>query len=435
MRIFVIIISLVAAFGGLLFGFDTAVISGVLPYLTTHFQLSAAEQGWAVGSVIVGCIAGTQIAGFPAEKSGRKISLLLTAALFIVTSIGTAWAPSFSAFIVFRIIGGIAIGAASALSPMYIAEVAPAAYRGRLVAINQLTIVLGILAAFFSNYLVAEYSNSWRLMLGMQLIPAGIFFLLLLFIPESPRWLLMHNQIDKARKIIFKLTGTYDLPNISAEKTSFKSQWRELIKKPQSKMLITGIVLAVLQQFTGINVIMYYAPIIFEKAGISQADALFQTISVGIVNLIFTVIAIFFIDKIGRKKLLRIGSISMSTFLILLAGTFFLNRFEGFGVLIFILGFIASFAVSWGPAVWVLISEIYPNHLRGTAVSIATLSLWVGAFIVSYTFPLILKSFDGGYTFLFYALINLGAYFFIALRVPETTGKSLEELETILITH
>lgn len=436
MKTYVIIISLVAAFGGLLFGFDTAVISGVLPYLKTHFQLDAAEQGWAVSSVIVGCIAGTQLAGIPAEKLGRKISLLITALLFVITSIGTALADSFDVFIIYRIISGVAIGAASALSPMYIAEVAPAAYRGRLVSVNQLTIVIGILLAFFSNYLVARYGNSsWRMMLGMQLFPAGLFLVCLLFVPESPRWLLRRNKIDKAKKIIYKITGSSELPSVPPEQRSSREQWQELVKIPHRKLMIIGIGLAIIQQFTGINVIMYYAPVIFEKTGINQADALFQTISIGVINLIFTILAIFIIDKLGRKPLLKVGSLAMSAFLILLAFTFFLNRFEGYWVLAFVLGFIASFAVSWGPAVWVLISEIYPNHLRGTAVSIATFSLWIGGFVVSYSFPLVLRTFDGGYIFLFYSIINLLGYFFIASLVPETKGKSLEELETFLIAH
>lgn len=433
MKAYVIIISLVAAFGGLLFGFDTAVISGVLPYLTAHFKLDTAQQGWAVSSVIIGCIAGTQLAGIPAEKLGRKISLIITAVLFVITSIGTAQAESFTAFIIFRMIGGIAIGAASALSPMYIAEVAPAAYRGRLVSLNQLTIVVGILLAFFSNYLVDRYGdNSWRLMLGMQLFPAVLFLVSLFFIPESPRWLIRKNKVEKAKQIIYKLTGNRLLPTISNEQINFNQQVKELAKPPHRRLMVAGIILAILQQFTGINVIMYYAPVIFEKAGVNQADALFQTIAIGLINVVFTVLAIFIIDKFGRKPLLKFGSIAMSVFLILLAATFFSNHFQGYWVLIFVLGFIASFAVSWGPAVWVLISEIYPNHLRGTAVSIATFSLWVGGFVVSYTFPWILKTIDGGYTFLFYSLINMAAYFFIAASIPETTGKTLEELENIL---
>ena len=358
---------------------------------------------------------------------------IITAVLFVITSIGTAQAESFTTFIIFRMIGGIAIGAASALSPMYIAEVAPAAYRGRLVSLNQLTIVVGILLAFFSNYLVDRYGdNSWRLMLGMQLFPAVLFLVSLFFIPESPRWLIRKNKVEKAKQIIYKLTGNRLLPTISNEQINFNQQVKELAKPPHRRLMVAGIILAILQQFTGINVIMYYAPVIFEKAGVNQADALFQTIAIGLINVVFTVLAIFIIDKFGRKPLLKFGSIAMSVFLILLAATFFSNHFQGYWVLIFVLGFIASFAVSWGPAVWVLISEIYPNHLRGTAVSIATFSLWVGGFVVSYTFPWILKTFDGGYTFLIYSLINMAAYFFIAASIPETTGKTLEELENIL---
>ncbi|MBS1747359.1 MAG: sugar porter family MFS transporter [Bacteroidetes bacterium] len=436
MKIYTLIISLAAAFGGLLFGFDTAVISGVLPYLSAHFNLDVAAQGWAVSCVIIGCIIGTQLAGIPAEKWGRKPGLLITAVLFIITSLGTAFSQSFTAFIVYRIIGGIAIGAASALSPMYIAEVAPAAYRGRLVSLNQLTIVIGILIAFFSNYLIAKYAdNSWRLMLGMQLFPAALFLLFLFFIPESPRWLLRHNKVEKAKAIILNLTGQTNLPVIQAEHSNFRQQLKALSTPPQRCLLIVGIVIALLQQFTGINVIMYYAPVIFQKTGINASDALFQTICIGIINLVFTFIAMFVIDSLGRKPLLKTGSLAMAVFLILLAGTYFFTMFQGYWVLIFILGFIASFAMSWGPATWVLIAEIYPNHLRGTAVSIATLFLWIGGFIVSYTFPWILEHLNGTYTFLIYAAVNIAGFVFTSIYVPETSGKSLEELETILVVH
>lgn len=438
MKPYVILITLVAACGGLLFGFDTAVISGVIPFIKPYFGLSDAGLGWAVSSIIAGCILGTQLAGRSGDALGRKKTLLIAALLFILSAAGSALAESFTVFILYRIIGGVAVGAASVLSPIYIAEIAPPKYRGRLVSINQLTLVIGILLAFFSNYvLVDSGEDNWRWMLGVMALPALIFFLLMLLVPESPRWLYAKGEKEKSMKILDKISHPEESVRemqriedsiLAVGPVSIKNVFRNKTRW----LVILGIILATLQQFTGINIIMYYAPLIFEKSGAGVDNALLQTIAIGGINLLFTVISMSIIDKVGRKVLLTAGQLFMGLFLLLLSSTFFLDKMEGNFVIVLILGFIAAFAVSSGPVTWVLISEIYPNKIRSAAVSIATLFLWIAAFIVSYTFPLMLEAWKGGLTFLFYALINFAGFVFVKRFVPETKGKSLEELEVYL---
>ena len=437
-------ISLVAACGGLLFGFDTAVIAGVTPFIKPVFGLDDLGLGWAVSCVLVGCGIGTQLAGGPSELIGRKKMLMVTAVLFFIGALGSAFADTFTVFIVFRMLGGVAVGAASALSPVYIAELAPPANRGRLVSVNQLAIVIGILLAFFSNYFIIDTGadnwpgHAWRWMLGVGTVPAALFLLCLFFVPESPRWLLGKGRRAEAlaalRRVVSPAEADAELAQIEQ---SFgqtpENSFRDLFATRYKRLLLVGVVLAVLQQATGINAILYYAPVIFEKAGAGESVALLQTIAVGLVNLVFTVVAMVTVDRAGRRPLLKGGFISMGIFLLLLSGLFFAGKLEGYGVLVFILGFIAAFAMSAGPVTWVLISEIYPNQIRGVAVSVATLALWVANFLVSYTFPVLLARLDGGYTFLLYAAINLLGFVFVWAFVPETKGKSLEELETILV--
>ena len=440
MKAYVVLISLVAACGGLLFGFDTAVISGVIPFIRPYFALSEAGVGWAVSSVILGCILGTQLAGRPADRYGRKKTLIFTALLFFISAIGSALSGSFATFVLFRVAGGIAVGGASVLSPIYIAEVAPAQYRGRLVAANQLTLVIGILLAFFTNYLLAGlHENNWRWMLGIMAVPAFVFFVMLLVLPESPRWLFIKGRRKECEKVLRKLSGpeqaTAAIKQMEASGQTKKVRivLNDLFTRPYKRLLILGIVLALLQQFTGINIIMYYAPVIFEASGAGISHALLQTISIGVINLLATVLAMFVVDKIGRKPLLVYGQLAMAIFMAVLSATYLLDYMERKVVIIAILSFIASFALTSGPVTWVLISEIYPNHIRGTAVSIATFFLWVAAFLVSYSFPIMLKHWHGGVTFLFYALINLGGFFFVKTFLQETKGKSLEELEAMTI--
>jgi SP family arabinose:H+ symporter-like MFS transporter len=431
-------ISLAAACGGLLFGFDTAVIAGVTPFIQPYFQLDELGLGWAVSCVLIGCAVGTQLAGKPSDMLGRKKTLLGTAVLFLIGALSSALAVSFQAFLWFRILGGVGVGAASVLSPIYIAEIAPPKLRGRLVSTNQLALVIGILIAFFSNYFLAGMGDdNWRWMLGIGAVPAFMFLVFLLFMPESPYWLFSKGQYEEARQVLNRLmlqeeaVGEWTRMQQAVQEKRTGSI-RELMAPKYRRWLIAGILLAAFQQATGINAILYYAPVIFEQAGSGTDVALLQTVAVGFVNLLFTLIAMFTIDRIGRRPLLLAGEISMAGFLLLLSGVFFMGKLEGYWVMFFILGFIASFAVSSGPATWVLISEIYPTKVRSLAVSLATLALWISNFAVSYTFPVMLKYWHGGYTFLFYAGINLLAYFFIRARIPETKGKSLEEMEQFL---
>lgn len=432
----IVFISVVAALGGLLFGFDTAVISGVLPNITRLFGLSESGQGWAVSCIIVGCMAGTQIAGKLADIFGRKKSLAFTALIFIITTIGTALSQHYPQFILFRIFSGVAVGMASVISPMYISEIAPAAVRGKLVSLNQLTIVLGILLSFFINYLLADVSNNWRWMLASMLPPAVLFFIFSLFIDESPRWLLSGNRIKEAEIIAARL-GLPDMLTVHQTKAerSFISQLKELLSRSRRKMFFAGIILALLQQFTGINVIMYFAPLIFERSGSGYSTALLQTTAIGLINVIFTVAGMFLMDRLGRRTLLKYGAISMCIFLSLLSFTYASGTPDTWVMLILILGFIASFAASFGPALWVVISEIYPTQLRGTAVGIAMFFLWIGALLVSYSFPVLLKQLPAHFIFLIYACINLFSFFYVHFNIPETRSKSLEELDVMLASH
>jgi SP family arabinose:H+ symporter-like MFS transporter len=435
---YVLIISAVAALGGFLFGFDTAVISGVNPFIREFFGLNEIMLGWANSSLILGAILGTQVAGKPGDLLGRKRTLMLAALLFFVSAMGSAMAMSFTEFVIYRLIGGVAVGAASVISPIYIAEVAPAEHRGRLVALNQLTIVTGIFVSFFTNYrLEGIGADNWRWMLGIEGIPALLFFGLLVLVPESPRWLVVKGRWQRGQEVMQKWMdegeALQEIRRIrEARSAAKKGTFTEILRPKYRRLAAIGIILAVLQQFTGINVIMYYAPLIFERAGFGTGSALLQTVAVGAVNFVFTILAMRLVDRVGRRPLLLVGAAAMSLSLFTLSMVFFAEMWEGYWVLVFILGFIASFAVSFGPVVWVLISEIYPNNVRGIAVSLATLALWSANFIVTGTFPSMLASWDGGLAFLFYAAINLVSLVFVWFFVPETKGLSLEELEISL---
>jgi len=362
----------VAALGGMLFGFDTAVISGAIPFLEKHFGLNDVLTGWAVSSALIGCILGSLFVGKPADIWGRKKMLIVTAILFLISAFGTGLAPFFNFFIVARFLGGVAIGAASVLSPMYISEIAPAEKRGRLVATAQLAIVLGLLLAFFSNYLLMGLGeNNWRYMLMAGGIPSIIFLSLLLFTGDSPRWLVKVGRIEEAEKIIREVNPAGDSKKtISEIKESINSEAQTggksvaIFKKPYLRLVLIGIAVGMFNQFTGINIIMYYAPMIFKSVGFSDNAALMQTIFVGAVNLAFTIFAMSIIDKVGRKKLLLIGATGMTVFLALFAGTLLTHQTGSYLLLIFMLGFIAFFASSQGVVIWVILSEMFPNNIR-----------------------------------------------------------------------
>jgi SP family arabinose:H+ symporter-like MFS transporter len=439
MKGYVILISVVAAFGGLLFGFDTAVISGTINFIQPYFGLSEAELGWTVSSLLFGCIAGVSIAGKAGDQYGRKKVLMFAAALFFISAVGSALSHQLLYFIISRVIGGIGVGIASILSPMYIAEIAPAKSRGTLVSLNQLAIVVGILVAFFSNYLLVDSGeNNWRWMLVVMAAPAVLLFFSLIFVPESPRWLVSQGRNNSALKVLVNTGGkeaaVLELKQIenTLEKKE-EAKYNDLLVPRMKPILFLGIMLAIFQQITGINTIMYYAPKIFAQVGQSNNSALLQTIAIGGTNLFFTIVAMLLIDKFGRKFLVLTGSLGMTLMLSGLSLLYFLQQTSGILVLIFILGYIAFFAASLGPAIWVVISEIFPNRLRSKGMSVAIVALWIACTIITIVFPVMLERLSGGITFLIFALVCLVNLVYVWLKVPETKGKSLEELEKVLI--
>ncbi len=439
---YLILTCFIAAVGGFLFGFDTSVISGAIEFIVLPevFNLNDVAKGWTVSCIILGCMAGCIFSGKPSYLYGRKKMLIATAALFLVSTIGCTFAQSHTIFIFFRILAGVAVGSASMLSPIYIAEIAPPQYRGMMVSFNQLATFTGQALAFMSNYLLINIGgvNNWRFMLGVMMIPSLLFMVFLFFIPESPRWLVMQNQRESALKVLIKINGEKRARQELAEiihsvENTITGKFKELFRGKMFKILIIGLMLAVFQQVTGINVIMYYAPSIFKSTGVGNETALFQTMLIGVVNLSFTILSIILVERVGRKPLMLIGSVGMAVFLTATSITFFTNSFEGYLVLIFIMGYLASFALSLGPIVWVLISEIFPNRLRSHAVSLAVVSLWAANFVVSFTFPVLLEKLEGGFTFLIYAFMCVLCFIFVQKYLTETKGKTLEQIELDLV--
>jgi SP family sugar porter-like MFS transporter len=454
---YLIIISLVSAMGGLLFGYDWVVIGGAKPFYEPFFGItgSPALQGWVMSCALTGCLAGAIFSGWLSDRFGRKKLLILSAVLFIIASIGTGSADSLPYFISFRILGGIGIGLASNLSPMYIAEITPGSVRGSFVSINQLTIVIGILAAQLINWriaqpvpegsTIADILNSWNGQTGWRWmfyacsIPAALFFLFMWFLPESPRWLAKSrkNQ-NKAHNILRRIGGNeyadYELSAIE-ETLRFdrvNTDLRLLFQPGMAKLLILGIVLAVFQQWCGINVIFNYAQEIFANAGYSVSDTLFNIVITGSVNLIFTFIGMFTVDKLGRKSLMLIGSGGLAC-IFAIVGIMYFFHLQGMPLLIMVVAAIACYAMSLAPVTWVLLSEIFPNRIRGIAMSVATFSLWAACFVLTYTFPLLNQLLKAAGTFWLYGFICVLGFWFILKRLPETKGKSLEEIEHELI--
>lgn len=435
MKLYVLLISVVASLGGLLFGFDTAVISGTINFIQPYFGLSEAGLGWTVSSLLFGCTVGVFLAGKAGDHYGRKKVLMAAALFFIISAVGSASAHSLSFFVISRVLGGIAVGVASILSPMYIAELAPAKSRGTLVSLNQLAIVIGIQVAFFSNYLLVNTGdNNWRWMLLVMAAPAILLFFSMFLVPESPRWLVAWGRNDDALKVLIKTSGkesaSFELKEIEETlKNQEVSTFRELLAPKVKPLLFIGIILAVFQQITGINTIMYYAPKIFADVGQSNDSALLQTILIGSTNLVFTLVLMVLIDRFGRKLLIIIGSTGMMLMLTGLSILYFSSQTSGVLVLVFILGYIAFFAASLGPALWVVATELFPNRLRSKGMSIAIVALWIACSIVSISFPVMLERLSGGITFLIFALICLANLLYVLKYVPETKGKTLEELE------
>ncbi len=439
MKSYVVLISVTAALGGLLFGFDTAVISGTINFIQPYFGLSEAGLGWTVSSLLFGCIAGVSLAGKAGDYYGRKKILTVAAFLFLVSAVGSAMSTSLPVFVIARVIGGLAVGVASILSPMYIAEIAPAKYRGRLVSLNQLAIVIGILVAFFTNYLLVDTGeNNWRWMLLVMVGPALLLFFSLFFVPESPRWLVAQNREKVALNVLIQTAGKElarkELWDIRQTlQNPEEAAYRELLAPTVRPILWVGVILAIFQQITGINTIMYYAPKIFAQIGQSNDTALLQTIAIGGTNLLFTIVAMLFIDRVGRKFLMVTGSVGMTVMLSGLSLLYFMGQATGVLVLIFILGYIAFFAASLGPTLWVVVSEIFPNRLRSKGMSVALVSLWVAATFVTIIFPVMLEALNGAVTFMVFAFICLVNLWYVVRYVPETKGKTLEELEKELL--
>ena len=448
-------ITLVSALGGLLFGYDWVVIGGAKPFYERFFDIVGSPhlQGWAMSSALIGCLFGALSSGYISDRLGRKVPLILAAALFTLSAIGTGASDHFTLFIIYRLLGGLGIGIASAVSPMYIAEIAPAHLRGRLVAVNQLTIVIGILAAQVINYLIAEKvpegaTNEmivqswngqwgWRWMFWAETVPAVSFFILAFFIPESPRFLAKSGHVSKSLKILEKIGGQQYALRVEDEikqtlhETTTKIDWKALKAKKLRPILILGIVLAMFQQWCGINVIFNYADEVFTSAGYSVSDMLLNIVITGTVNLIFTLVAMRMVDSWGRRKLMLLGSGGLAIIYSVLGTTYFMGV-QGLVILVIVVMAIAVYALTLAPVTWVILSEIFPNRVRGAAMAIATTSLWIASFVLTYTFPLLNRALNASGTFWLYAFICLSGFLFIMRKLPETKGKSLEEIENEL---
>lgn len=437
---FIMLSSMIAALGGLLFGFDTAIISGTVPYITKYFELDAYMLGWAVSSILIGCAIGAMIAGKLADKYGRRFTLIICAILFAVSGIGTGLSQQFSVFVFFRLIGGLGVGAAAMVSPMYIAEMAPAKWRGRLVSCYQMAIVIGILVAYFVNYLLDDIGeNNWRWMFASQTIPSVLFLLLLLPVAETPRWLIMKGRKKQAAMVLERIGDSNSIEDEVADiERSFheahSTSLKQLFSKAYRPVLWIGILVAVFQQVTGINAIIYYAPDIFKQTGVSSSSSLFQTVIIGVVNVVFTFVAIGLVDRLGRKKLLLAGSLLMGCSLVAVGLCFHYNYYANYVVLIFMLLYVASFSATMGAVVWVYISEIFPNLIRSLALSVATLALWLADFAVSLSFPVMTKQLGVAYTMFCYAFLCAVAFVYMLFKLKETRGCSLENIETVFNT-
>lgn len=433
-------ISFISALGGYLFGFDFAVISGALPFLRTEFGLTAWWEGFLTGSLALGCMVGCLIAGKLSDRYGRRPGLLLAALLFAGSSLGMALAGSLTGFVLMRFGAGIGVGMASMLSPMYIAEVSPAAVRGRNVSINQLTIVLGVLITNVVNYNLADQGpDAWRWMVGLGVIPALLFLLGVFWLPESPRWLVKAGQAGRAEAVLSKIGNPvfvrqtlHDIEK-SLPKQATPPFWAVFDRSVRPAVLV-GIGLAVFQQLCGINVVFNYTSTIFESVGASLNRQLVETVSIGVVNLIFTLLAMWQIDRLGRRPLMLIGFIGLAILYVVLA-LLLQNQAAPGWISAVVLVAIAIYATTLAPVVWVLISEIFPNAIRGVATSVATISLWGAYFILVFTFP-ILASYLGTYgPFWLYAGICVLGFIFVRRNVRETKGKTLEELEGVFEGH
>jgi SP family arabinose:H+ symporter-like MFS transporter len=436
---YLLLLTAVAALGGLLFGYDTAVISGAVGFLQGHFQLSAGLKGWAASSALVGCMVGAMFGGPLSDRYGRKKILFFCAMLFAFSGLASALPRTLTQFVWARFAGGLAIGAVSVLSPLYIAEIAPERIRGRLVSLYQLAIVVGILMVFFINMLIQRLGDEtwntaygWRWMMGSLTLPASLFGFLLVLIPESPRWLMKMGRRAEAEKVLVRVGGQAaagrEIRQIEESLNQEDGKFSELFTSGYRRALVIGVALAVICQFSGINAIMYYAPEIFKSIGAGRDAAFSQTVSIGAINLLFTFVAIWLADKAGRKALLVWGSV-VQVISLAAVGVLFAKGVGGLWLLFFIVLFTAAFASAMGPVPWIVISEIFPTKIRGRAMSVALLVLWASCFIVSQTFPLLVEAIGHAKTFWLYALCSFAGLVFVVNMVSETKGKTLEEIE------
>ncbi|MCY1719984.1 sugar porter family MFS transporter [Prolixibacteraceae bacterium Z1-6] len=449
---YIFTISMVSAMGGLLFGYDWVVIGGAKPFYEQFFNISQSPflQGWAMSSALLGCLIGALTSGAFSDRLGRKKLLIFSAFLFTLSAIGTGAANNFTPFIIYRILGGVGIGLASNLSPMYIAEVSPAAMRGKFVSLNQLTIVIGILGAQIANWQIAQPVSesataaeilaswngqmAWRWMFWAETLPAGAFFLLMFIVPESPRWLAKNGNENKVLSILAKIGGEeyaqkeYKSIHENLVHDAGRVNLKFLNSPGMRKILLIGIVIAAFQQWCGINVIFNYAQEVFAAAGYGVSDTLFNIVVTGSVNLVFTFVAIYTVDKLGRRMLMIIGAAGLAGIYALMGAGYYFHV-TGWPLLLLVVLGIACYAMSLAPVTWVVLSEIFPNRIRGAAMSFATASLWIASFFLTYTFPLLNSAFGASGTFWLYGLICAAGLLFIFKKLPETKGKSLEEIE------
>ena len=451
---YVVFLSIVAAIGGILFGYDTAVISGTITSVETQFSLNAMQVGWFVGCALVGSILGVAVAGILSDRFGRKLTMLVAAILFTASGIGCAISQSFTELIIYRILGGIGIGVVSIVSPMYISEVAVARWRGTLVSLYQLAITIGFLAAYLVNFQILKSAETavydtpwlhwimvdemWRGMLGSNALPALLFFIVIFFIPESPRWLILRNRTGRAHAVlehIYRSSEAADgeIATIrDAEKAAPKSEWRSLTSPGMRRALLIGVAIAMLGQFMGVNAVLYYGPTIFEDAGLSSGDSLFSQVLVGAVNMLTTVIALVIIDRVGRKQLVYWGVSGMILSLLCIGVYFLFGGAWGLSstfLLIFFLAYVFCCAISISAVIFVLLSEMYPTRVRGLAMSIAGFSLWIGTYLIGQLTPWMLETLTPAGTFFLFAAMCFPYILIMWRAVPETTGRSLEEIE------
>ena len=447
---YVAFLSLVAAIGGILFGYDTAVISGTISGVAAQFSLDAMQQGWFVGCALVGSIGGVAVAGVLSDRFGRKLTMLLSAVLFTVSAVGCAVSADFTQLVVYRIVGGVGIGVVSIVSPMYISEVAVARWRGTLVSLYQLAITVGFLAAYLVNFQILKSAETavyaspwmqkiwvtelWRGMFGAETLPALLFFTVIFFIPESPRWLATKLQYGKAENILSHIGGKeYAKKEIESIKTVIsatkeKLNIRMLFQGKIPGILLIGIVIAAFQQWCGLNVVFNYAQEIFAAAGYGVSDILFNIVVTGVTNVIFTFVGMYTVDKLGRRSLMLFGASGLAIIYIIMGICYYLN-ITGMAVLIMVVLAIACYAMTLAPVTWVVLSEIFPNRIRGMAMAVSTFSLWVACFVLTYTFPLLNSGLGAYGTFWLYGIICILGFVFIKIKLPETKGKSLESIE------